>query len=575
MAMTDMRSARLLWLLWIVVVLPTALLGTLAARTVKTRETLLRQQYAERAGEALITLTTQVRALLEDQARTVATSMGRAIDADGTYEHLGRTAARAAETNSAVAAIVVFMSPWGFVYPAGDDQAKADTALATTLAEAFNRAVADGRPAARGPVGFRHEETAYTLAAIPGRKDLYAGYAIDEPAVLAATDALLAGLRDRRYHTRFEVRPRESAPFQQPDSGAVTVTDSLNAGRIAIAQPGVTTVWQSLADGTTLAAMELPPPLEHIQVTISHPGAAGMTSIRLWNVAFQAGILLLAVIICGGTAVVLRGSLRLARESRRRSELVAGMSHDLKTPVTSMRMLADGLSSGAITDPDKQRRFIDTIAKECERLGDVVDRILYFLRRDSSTVRYADEPVDVADVLEQCAAVFRERMGERVALDVAIEADLPPVHGDRAALAKVVSNLLDNAAKYGVTAADRFVGLSALRTRHRGRSTLAIRVSDHGPGIPAAEQRRVFERFYRVPLPAHSHVGGIGLGLALCRDIIRAHHGRIAIDSHPGNGCTFTVILPLGDKRHSKASDGLAPADKRLQQPTPGGTHAQ
>ncbi len=542
MAMVDMRNARLLWLLWVVVVLPTALLGTLAARTVKSRETLLRQQYAERAGEALVTLTAQIRALLEDQARSVAAAMSRAIDADGTYEHLAHTAARVTETNAAVASVVVFMSPWGFVYPADGDGTEGGPAPGR--AEAFNRAVVEGRPATRGPVGIRYEQTAYTVAAVSGRKDLYAGFAIDEPAVLATVDALLAGLRDRRYDTRIEARPRDIAPFQQADSGTVTVTDSLDAGTVAIAQPGVSTVWQSLADGTTLAAMDLPPPLDHIQVTISHPGVAGTASIRLWNMAFQAGILLLAVIICGGTAVVLRGSLRLARESYRRSELVAGMSHDLKTPVTSMRMLADGLSSGNITDPDKQRRFIDTIAKECERLGDVVDRILFFLRRDSATVRYADEPVDAAGLIAHCAAVFRERMGERVALDVSIMPDLPPVRGDREALAKVIGNLLDNAAKYGVSADERFVGVTAATCRHRGRAALAIRVADRGPGIPAAEQRRVFERFYRIPSPAQSHVGGIGLGLALCRDIVRAHRGRITIDSRPGEGCTFIVTLP-------------------------------
>lgn len=550
MRISESRHRRLLWTLWIVVVVPTALLGTLAARTVKTRETLLRQQFAETAGEALSAVTLQVRDTLDRNVVQLATAMATTIDTTGTYEHIARTAMQIAETNAIIASVVVFMSPWGFVYPAESAAGQRAEAV-TSLAEVFNQALSAGRQPGRTWFAARHADKTYVLSGIPGRPNLVAGFQISEPAVLDMVERLLADLRNRRYQIRIEATTPDAGARWRQEPRQVTISDSLDSGSITVSPTG-TAIWQSLDDGVTLASADLPSPLEHIQVTISHPGAAGATSIRLWNVAFQGGILLLAGIICGGTAVVLRDAFRLASESRRRSELVAGMSHDLKTPVTSMRMMAEGLSGGHITDPEKQQRCLKTITRECERLGDVVDRILFFLRRDSETVRFADQRVDTPDLITACAETFRERMGERVELTVEVSPATPSVRGDPDALAKVVGNLLDNAAKYGITPQDRRVTLSAeLQQRHKHR-TAVIRVSDHGPGIPAGEQRRVFERFYRVPSAAHSHVGGIGLGLALCHDIIRAHRGHIDISTGPRGGCVFSVTLPAdtGTGRH-------------------------
>jgi two-component system phosphate regulon sensor histidine kinase PhoR len=176
--------------------------------------------------------------------------------------------------------------------------------------------------------------------------------------------------------------------------------------------------------------------------------------------------------------------------TRRRSEFVIGMSHDLRTRIASMRILADSLSVGRVEDPEKQQHFLRTISFECERLGDMIERVLSFFRQEHRAITYTMTPVDIGEVVACSDNAFRERQHGRVS-----------------------------------------VGWIQV--------TLWRRLS----AIPAKEHSRIFDRFYRRDTGLHKHVGGIGLGLSLCSDIMSAHRGRIVVDSRVGDGATFSVWL--------------------------------
>jgi two-component system phosphate regulon sensor histidine kinase PhoR len=262
------------------------------------------------------------------------------------------------------------------------------------------------------------------------------------------------------------------------------------------------------------------------------------------------GILLLAIVIIVGSSALIHRTLNQASVSRRRSEFVIGMSHDLRTPIASMRILADSLSAGRVEDPEKQQHFLRTISSECERLGDMIERVLFFFRQEHRAMTYTMTPVDIGEVVACAVNAFRERQHGRVSVGLDLCDALAPVVCDSESVSKVLTNLLDNAVKYGLRSSEQAevnegdeISVCLRTEQRRGRSWCVISVRDHGSGIPDKEHRKIFDRFYRSDTDLHKHVGGIGLGLSLCSDIISAHRGRIVVDSRVGDGATFSVWL--------------------------------
>jgi two-component system, OmpR family, phosphate regulon sensor histidine kinase PhoR len=222
------------------------------------------------------------------------------------------------------------------------------------------------------------------------------------------------------------------------------------------------------------------------------------------------------------------------------TDFVAKVSHDLRTPLTSIRMFIETLQLGRAADPAKTQQCLDVMAKETSRLTAMIDRLLAWGRMEAGRRTYALEEDSVADVVDGALEAFAPQIMQTPAqVERDVPAELPKVLVDTDAMAEALLNLLENAHRY--TGADKRIGVRC----ERRRDEIAIAVSDNGPGVPLAEQRSVFQKFYRGRDSLARDLPGEGLGLAIVQHIVRAHRGRVTLDSEPGRGATFTIWLPV------------------------------
>jgi signal transduction histidine kinase len=234
---------------------------------------------------------------------------------------------------------------------------------------------------------------------------------------------------------------------------------------------------------------------------------------------------------------------QVARAHRMERDFVANVSHDLKTPLTSIQGFAQALLDGTVKDEAGQRQAAQIIYEEAERMNRLVRGLLELAKLESGQVTMARQPVDLARVLRECADGASHRAEQAsVTLNVRLADRLLPLTGDAARLEQAFNNLLDNALRY--TPAGGQVELSAFPTSDGG---IEVSVSDTGPGIPAEDLPRIFERFYRADKARTP--GGTGLGLAIVKEIIQAHGGTIRAASQPGQGTRFTITLPQADDK--------------------------
>jgi signal transduction histidine kinase len=262
--------------------------------------------------------------------------------------------------------------------------------------------------------------------------------------------------------------------------------------------------------------------------------AAQRNAIYLWTAG--AGILMVTLL-----AMVVAGYLRRqVRLTRLKNDFVATVSHELKTPLASMRLLVDTVLEGRTRDAAQVREYLQLIARENERLTRLIDNFLTFSRMERNKRAFEFRRVEVADIIEvACAAVADRFNSPHRRIERAVPSDLPAVYGDRDALITVLVNLLDNAWKY--SGDEKLVRLSA---RADG-DAVQLEVADNGIGMTRRTQRRIFDRFYQADASLSRQAGGCGLGLAIVKFILDAHGAAIDVTSQPGQGSTFTLRLPL------------------------------
>ena len=254
--------------------------------------------------------------------------------------------------------------------------------------------------------------------------------------------------------------------------------------------------------------------------------------------ALMLGGALLALLGAGATALILavRASRREADAARVRADFVTRVGHDLRTPLSKVRMYAETVAAGRTTGPEEAREFAGVAAREAEVLTGMVDRILDFSRAAAGPVAGEERDFDLAEMTAEVAAWHRpllERDG--IALAVRVDGALP-VRGDSAALRAAVSNLVENAARHA--ASGRSIEVEA---RRNGR-TAEVRVLDRGPGLPPGMGERLFERFVRGP---GTEGPGAGLGLALVREAAESHGGRARASNRGGGGAEFALEIPI------------------------------
>jgi len=264
-----------------------------------------------------------------------------------------------------------------------------------------------------------------------------------------------------------------------------------------------------------------------------------------WNLRqsfYLAALLLVLSTTLLGAYLLWRDVRRELHMAEMRAQFVSSVSHELKTPLTAIRMFAETLRMRRWKDEQTQQEYLETIVNESQRLARLVDNVLDFSRIERGKKIYNLKPASLAEVLRAAARAVQYPLSQQgFRLDTEVEDGLPMVKADADALEQAVLNLLTNAMKYSGDARD--IGLRLRRVDGWAR----IEVSDHGIGIPSEEQGRIFEKFYRVPTWENQLIPGTGLGLTLVEHVATAHGGTVRVESQPGQGSTLSIELPLGD----------------------------
>ena len=252
-----------------------------------------------------------------------------------------------------------------------------------------------------------------------------------------------------------------------------------------------------------------------------------------------AALGMISALILAGAYLVGRAVTREMAVSRLQSEFVSSVSHEFRTPLSSLCLLSDLLASGRVAGDGDRNEYYGVLVRESRRLRRLVEGLLNFGRMEAGAMQYRFETIDPAELVRELSNDFQhevEASGFRI--EMTAGKDMPLVNADRTALGSAVWNLLDNAVKYSPECRKVWVDVQKEGDR------AAIRVRDCGWGIPASERKRIFEKFTRGEAARQAGIGGTGVGLAMVHRIMAAHGGEVRLESEPGRGSTFTLLLP-------------------------------
>ncbi len=250
--------------------------------------------------------------------------------------------------------------------------------------------------------------------------------------------------------------------------------------------------------------------------------------------------LLIAGILVFGLILTVRAVSRELELAKMKSDFVSTISHEFKSPLTSIRQLAEMLHSGRVPSEERRRQYYDVLLEQSERLSLLTENILNLARIEEGRKEFVFEKTDIGALLKDIVLSIQDRVRhEGFSIELEIEKDLPVIMVDRVAMAQAATNLIDNAVKYSGESRRVVVGAST------EGAFLTIAVRDFGIGIRKEDLDRVFERFFRGGDELTRTVKGSGLGLTLVREIVAAHHGTVHAESEPGKGSTFLIKLPL------------------------------
>ncbi len=298
------------------------------------------------------------------------------------------------------------------------------------------------------------------------------------------------------------------------------------------------------AETPKVISLPVGPALPHWQVTVYAPqGALGQ--------ADGDSFLILSTLVVGAfvAAILFGGSLLLWQawrnltDARRKTSFVANVSHELKTPLTTIRMYAELLGEGRIADQTKRHRYLQVIVDESQRLSRLVNNVLDFGRLEQGHKTYSLSEFDLCETLQGVLDSQAVRIeGTGMALVRRIPGEVWDVRADRDAFEQAVLNLIDNALKYADGSPQLEVELV------RDRRNCRVRVLDRGPGVPPAQRQLIFEKFHRVDDSLTTRQPGSGLGLSIARQLLRDMGGGLTCSERLGGGCCFEILLPCERK---------------------------
>ena len=255
-----------------------------------------------------------------------------------------------------------------------------------------------------------------------------------------------------------------------------------------------------------------------------------------------------------GLAIALRATRRELKLVEAKETFVSNVSHELKTPLALIRLFAETLEMGRVKNDEEMRDFGRIINRESNRLTQLINNILDFSRIEAGRRKYQFVETNITVVIQEALQSYEYQLksaGFEVTTE--IQSELPPVLVDREAMTQAVLNLLNNAIKYSTD-----VKRIEVQVEQRGEK-LAVEIADCGVGIPRSEHRKIFEKFYRISTSLVHDTKGSGLGLAIVSHIVEAHRGEIFVNSTPGKGSRFTILLPVAKSEEAPVTGSLRP----------------
>jgi signal transduction histidine kinase len=303
----------------------------------------------------------------------------------------------------------------------------------------------------------------------------------------------------------------------------------------------VALVGPSVPAPEALARRSLAPELPRVEVVVRAVDPAGIVGVQGRTATLQSVVVALAVLATGlGLLLTWRFIGQELEAARQKADFAANVSHELRSPITQIRLRAEALQLDLLDDEAERRAHYDAIVRESERLSRLVDNVLDFSAIERGVKRYHLRPEDLGDAVYKAVdAMQAAASANAFRITVDLPEDLPVVWLDREAIGQVLTNLLSNALKYGGDGGTIEVACEVLQHR------VELSVRDHGIGIAPEDVDQVFEHFFRVQSAAVRKKRGTGIGLTIVRYIVEAHGGTIRVESTLGEGSTFIVSLPL------------------------------
>ncbi len=278
-----------------------------------------------------------------------------------------------------------------------------------------------------------------------------------------------------------------------------------------------------------------------IELFTSKTGGLGL--IELKNSYYFWTIITLIIVLIFGALLIVRTISHEMEILKIKSDFVSSVSHEFKTPLTSIKALAERLQEGKVKDQSKAEQYFSIISQDTEKLTRLVKNILDFSRIEEGKKEYEFEETDVALLVAQQIENFRkDEIQKDVKIQAQIPKDTPHLLADKDALSQAIVNLLDNASKFSADKKDIYVNVKS------DAQNVIIEVKDKGIGIPHDEIKKIFDKFYQGKNALRQSIKGTGLGLTLVKHIVEAHGGRISVESNIGQGSTFSLIFPLRGK---------------------------
>lgn len=317
-------------------------------------------------------------------------------------------------------------------------------------------------------------------------------------------------------------------------SNRVNVVDY--QGRIIFGAP--------LSEGQITVGRQFPTTLYKWRLNVALTAAEQLAKRTERKLLIEIGLAVLsALVVIAGSAVIMVAAARERRLASLKSEFVANVSHELKTPLSLIRMFGELLQSGRAADDQKRKQYIDIIVTETERLSDLIENVLDFAKVERGVEAYQFVEGELGEVVMRAVEVCRSRAQRAgVTLETDIAPNLPLLRLDERALEIAIINLIDNALKYA--AEGRWIGVSVRSVK---KKHLDVIVCDRGPGVPQEDRESIFERFAR--RGDAQRVRGSGIGLALVQSIAQAHGGRAWVEPHVPQGSEFILRIPEKHRR--------------------------